>query len=71
MFVSFILKTENQPLRLGDVIISVNGQKIADMSQQQICEMVIKNNNSDVVTIEILRDNQVLPFTFTREDFFR
>lgn len=71
MFVSFILKTKNQPLRLGDVIISVNGQKIADKSQQQICDMLIKNYDSDVISIEILRDNQVLPFTFTREDFFR
>ncbi|GJQ07572.1 hypothetical protein CAPN010_17300 [Capnocytophaga cynodegmi] len=69
--VSSILKTENHPLRLGEVIVSINGQKIDKMSQEELCNLFLNNYKFDTITIEVLRDNQVLPFTFTREDFFK
>lgn len=71
LIVSSVLKTENQPLCLGDVIVSINGEKIDEMSQEQLCNLFLNDYELDTINIEILRDNQVLPFTFTREDFFK
>ena len=68
--VTSIYKTENQLLKLNDVIISINGQKIVDLSQKELCDLIL-NYKSETIKIEILRNNQILPFEFSRENYFR
>ena len=68
--VTSIYKTENQPLKLNDAIISINGQKIVDLSEKELCDLIL-NYKSETIKIEILRNNQILPFEFSRENYFR
>lgn len=54
-------KAEDAGLQVGDIINKVNGISVASMTSEQI-SLLIKNDESDYIDLEILRDNLVLPF---------
>ncbi|MDO4727487.1 MAG: aspartyl protease family protein [Bacteroidota bacterium] len=66
-----VLQTENQPLQVGDIITSINGQKLSELSEDERCMILTTHYDSDSIRIEIVRGDQILPFEFERKDFFK
>ena len=54
-------------LQIGDIILKVNGQSVIEMSSQELGNL-IKNNTSKLVSLEINRNDETIPFTIEKKE---
>lgn len=71
--VSFVLKQENFPLKIGDNIISINDVLLDHLDQEQACYYFINRIEKDqkTITVKVKREDQILDFTLQKKEFLR
>lgn len=54
-------------IKSGDIILSVNGQSTANMTTEEVSQMILNSTNTEFV-IEVERDSKILEFKMSKND---
>ena len=60
----YINTAEKAGIKLGDIIKSINGERVTTNSR---VSQIIEESNGDVLTLQVLRGNELLTFSFNSE----